>query len=367
MSELVFIFGAGASREAGAPLMTDFLDKADGLRKGTILEEECKPDFDIVFKAISELQPIHSKSELDLDNIESVFAAFEMARLINRFPGMSDNDIDSLLVSIRRVIFKTLEKTVIYPVQDKQIRPNPSYNSLVELISHLSSSGRRGRCSIITFNYDLALDYALHFNNRPLDYCFSEETKVNYINLMKLHGSLNWGKCSKCGEIIPLSFSTFFSKFNFPLLGFSEMKSVCLDLASKLSFCGLEHCGQYVQSEPVIVPPTWNKTAYHEGLSKVWSRAASELSDAENIFVSGYSLTETDSFFRYLFALGSVGPIRIKRFWVFDPDEQNTVRPRFEKLIGSGTRPRFRFEKKKFSEAIDIIGNEFADEFESVR
>lgn len=221
---------------------------------------------------------------------------------------------------------------------------------------------RHKRCSIITFNYDLALDYALYYNRHPADYCLPGSVRPGLIPAMKLHGSLNWAICSKCRRIIPWDLGAFFQRPRWNLLG--DPESVYLDLGSQLP-SDLVHCDRYVKPEPVIVPPTWNKTEYHRGLSTVWSRAASELSDAENIFVSGYSLTETDSFFRYLFALGSVGESRIKRFWVFDPDEQDKVLKRFEKLIGSGAKQRFRFKKQTFGEGINYIRNEFG--FEGLR
>lgn len=355
MSEIVFILGAGASRHAGAPLMADFLDKADELRKEG-KAGNFKEDFDRVFHAISALQIVHSKSELDLDNIESVFAAFEMARLVGRLPGISSKKIRPLLASIRRVILGTLEKTITYPVAGRDVYPNPSYDSLAKLINELNDEGRHKRCSIITFNYDLALDYALYFNGHPADYCLPESVKRGRIPLMKLHGSLNWAICSKCRRIIPWDLGAFFQTHSWQVFG--ETKSAYLNLGSELP-AGLDHCGKYVKPEPVIVPPTWNKTEYHKGLSAVWTRAASELSDAENIFVSGYSLTETDSFFRYLFALGSVGEARIKRFWVFNPDKENKVLPRFQKLIGPGARGRFRFEKQTFGALVDLVGAEF--------
>ena len=42
-------------------------------------------------------------------------------------------------------------------------------------------------------------------------------------------------------------------------------------------------------SLPMIVPPTWNKSQYHAALSRVWSLAAQELTEAEDIYVIGYS------------------------------------------------------------------------------
>ena len=58
--------------------------------------------------------------------------------------------------------------------------------------------------------------------------------------------------------------------------------------------------------------------------------------------------SEQKRFFRYLFALGSIGKKMIKRIWVFDPDKNDVVYKRFNELIGTGARPRFRFEKATF-------------------
>ena len=111
--------------------------------------------------------------------------------------------------------------------------------------------------------------------------------------------------------------------------------------------------------EPVLVPPTWNKTEHHSALSSVWNRAARELGEAENIFVIGYSLPLSDAFFRYLYALGAVGEATLKRFWVFNPDNSGEVGDRFVKLLGPGARERFDYYEKTFEQAIPIIGEEF--------
>jgi hypothetical protein len=79
----------------------------------------------------------------------------------------------------------------------------------------------------------------------------------------------------------------------------------------------------------VIVPPSWNKTEYADSVGHIWQEAARQLSDAENIFVCGYSLPETDVFFKHLFALGSVGRSLIRRFWVINPDPDGSVESRF--------------------------------------
>jgi len=82
----VFILGAGASREAGGPLMGDFLDHAEELSHNSDVDHEA---FDLVFRGIKELQVVHSKAFLDINNVESVMAAFEMAKLFGRLGDMA--------------------------------------------------------------------------------------------------------------------------------------------------------------------------------------------------------------------------------------------------------------------------------------
>lgn len=356
MSEIVFILGAGASNKSGAPLVKDFLIAAEELNRSENLGE-FKSDFDKVNTAISELQSVHSKSKLNISNIESIFATFEMGRLIKKLPGFKVQDIDPLIESLKRLIFKTLEMKIKFNYRGGKIRPDESYNSLVRNIININNkeSGTNS-CSIITFNYDLALDYAFHFNNLSLDYCLSDAQNPKSIPVMKLHGSLNWVKCEKCGRVVPWYLKDFFDKYHYRYL--SKDQEVIIDLPSKLSQEGFEHCGEKIENNtPLIVPPTWNKTFYHNDLSIIWARAAKELSDAENIFVSGYSLTPNDSFFRYLFAIGSVGKTLVKRFWVFDPDESGEVKNRFNNLIGQAIKDKFLFEKKTFQDLLGEVSN----------
>jgi hypothetical protein len=99
---------------------------------------------------------------------------------------------------------------------------------------------------------------------------------------------------------------------------------------------------------PLLVPPSWNKLDYGRHLAPIWKRAAEELSNAENIFVIGYSLPETDAFFRHLYALGSLGDRLIKRFWVFDLDRSGSVESRFRAVLGKAALSRFKYSSNGF-------------------
>lgn len=345
MSEIVFILGAGCSKEAGAPLMLDFLDRAEDLlhseQPGPWLE-----DFERVFSALVRLRSAHSKSKLDTLNLESVFGAFEMQRLLGVLP---DAEAEALEKSMKVVITQTLERTMLLRLgKDRfgksQWQPAEEYKRLARLLAGEAPYGKPLPASVITFNYDVGLDHALNYIGAPALYHLPKQEPKRGISVLKLHGSLNWGWCEKCKAVIPWELAAF----PLPLaMDFNDDDSIPLDIGTKLASGTFTHCGDApVRPEPVIIPPTWNKTQYHSQLSDVWRQAARELSEAKRIFVCGYSLPETDSFFRYLFALGSVGPSRIREFRVFDPDPK--VEKRFRSILGPETEERFQFESQGF-------------------
>ena len=173
------------------------------------------------------------------------------------------------------------------------------------------------------------------------------------VNLFKLHGSLNWTRCKHCDEVVawPTSeFSDFMKDRNW---FYPEVDSfVTMRMSQHWQY--FPHCNKSAgATEPVVVPPTWNKTQYHTEIERVWYQAAAELADAENIFIIGYSLPGTDKFFHYLYALGSVGRARLKRFWVFNPDEK--VEQRFKSILGQMALQRFKFVNVSFEQSFGTI------------
>ena len=290
MSEIVFILGAGASKAAGGPLMKEFIGVAEELRNSKEIGNY-KDDFDRVFNAISELQSVHSKAYLNIGNIESIFAAFEMGSLIKKLPNISESEIEPLLLSTKKLIIRTLETSIKFELLKHFPNPPKCYNSLAGLIKKINDKKNKNICSVITFNYDIALDLALFRNDITIDYCLSENPIKNSVPILKLHGSLNWVECQKCKNIIPWYLQDFFRRYNYVLHDIPA--KVIIGIASEIIENQFEHCGEKVLDQvPVIVPPTWNKTSYHNNISNVWVRAANELSDAKHIFISGYSLTQ---------------------------------------------------------------------------
>lgn len=369
MTKNVFILGAGASSHAQAPLMANFLDKAQDLAHEGV-SENLTNSVDKVFRVIAELKAVYEKSFIDLTNIEAVFGAIEMAKLINRLGNLRGGDIDTVRNQLINLIVLTLEHSVKFLLIDdadnqQLISPRQEYAKFVNSIIKTTFP----ETSIITFNYDVALDFELHRNGVELDYCLNKP-KDGVVKLLKLHGSINWGTC-QCEEIIPYYIADFFRRRNI-MTYFNQLAQpgrnvqVVFPINERLNDLREDHTHSGSDKEnlndedyrirPTIIPPTWSKSGYHGMITNVWQQAANELSDAINIYILGYSLPETDTFFRYLYSLGTLEPTtNIRRFWVFNPEDSGETEDRYRELIGQGIEERFEYYPYEFGIATEEL------------
>jgi hypothetical protein len=358
MSKVVFILGAGASRECGAPLMSDFLDIASDLLRSKSAVDKGE-EFERVFSAIGALQAVHSKAQLDLNNIESIFTVLELGKVIQRIPGLQLSDIESTISALKDVIVKTLEVTIAFPVKAGRIGIPKPYEAFGNLLKHLLMDAYPIQsASVISFNYDIAADMAIYRAGLGPNYVLEPHNgNPNNVPLLKLHGSLNWATEKQTSKILPLHLNSYFDYYQYD--GLEGETTARVPIGSQLARVFLQRYSKEVENEPVIVPPSWNKADYHSALTNVWASAANHLSEAEHIFIIGYSLPETDSFFRHLYALGSVGTAPLRRIAVFNPDASGETRRRFEALLGPGARARYEYYPIGFSDAISKIAEFF--------
>ncbi|MEI7868302.1 MAG: hypothetical protein WCI11_10450 [Candidatus Methylumidiphilus sp.] len=363
MSNVVFILGAGASKQAGAPLMANFLDVASDLLWSNLVNDK-REHFERVFNAIGGLQAVHSKAQLDLNNIESIFTALELGRIIQRVPGIEDpNDIPLAIASLKELIVKTLEVTIAFPRYKDDIKPPRPYEAFATLVKYLVTEAYpKKTVSVLTFNYDIAVDCAFFLEDLGPNYIIESAPRGRHaVDLLKLHGSLNWAIEKESKKIRPLHLHNSLKKWPLPI-GFRENKfEVNYSIASHLVEYFAQHATPAieVEPEPVIVPPSWNKADYHQALSPVWASAANHLSEAESIFIIGYSLPETDSFFRHLFALGSAGKSALRRIIVFNPDSSGETDKRFQTLLGPGSKARYEYRPNTFEQSLPQIQKMF--------
>jgi hypothetical protein len=222
------------------------------------------------------------------------------------------------------------------------------------------------RLAILTFNYDLIVDAAIHGAQMGVDYGIGtqEDWAGLHIPLLKLHGSLNWWVEYESRDIVPWYLQRFLTQSKHAVSFDKDSSQVRINAGQNINDL-MNYSGKLKQIDrlPFIVPPSWNKADSHNRISRVWARAAQELSEAENIYVIGYSLPETDSFFRQLYALGTVGDTLLKRFWVYNPDASREKI--FSNMLGPGARERFRFIRMPLKDVGDPDST--SDPFEHIR
>jgi hypothetical protein len=338
MADVVIVLGAGCSCDAGAPLMNSFLDRARDLLDAGLVNH-WRQDFDLVFRAVGRLGAVHSKANLDVVNLEAVFNSFEMARQLNKFPGLTDEEVDRLIPAMTTVIVRTIELSMKFPMSGGAPHAPKHYEELANII-HWAYTERRPSLSIaiISFNYDIGVDVAL--TCARVGYCYAlNDADASGLPLLKLHGSLNWIRNGETVRVLPIR-EMLQPRHSFP----GEARAP-VNLAISLDHPSIGK--QPAPPLPFIVPPTMSKGEYHRQIVPVWRRAAKELGSAQHLFVCGYSLPNTDEFFKVLYALGSEGPQPLRTLCVHDPD--TGAHERFRAILGPGAVQRFREVKGGFN------------------
>jgi hypothetical protein len=358
---VVFILGAGASVDAGVPAMGKFLEKSRDLYVREEIEEpKVRESFERIFEFVSRVQQIHAKGYIDHRNLESILAALDMGKTLNWIPDYSEEQIDELIRDISVVISLTIERSLIFPLTSTGTIECPKpYLDFVNLLYGLRNHwSPKHDVSVITFNYDVACDRSLIAGRLNPDYCLNGREDDEGTPLLKLHGSLNWIRCEQCNTVHVV-------KVNKPAEHcFKDNKiprgiyKATMPTSRWLN--EYEDCKVPPPRKPFIIPPTWNKTGQHQLITPVWRTAAKVLSGAEYIFVIGYSFPESDAFFHYLYAVGTLGKTVLRRFMLFDPDPK--VENRFKNLLGRASGDVFQYKQVFFKEAIGHIRSELSDQ-----
>lgn len=338
----VYILGAGFSAGANAPLLYNFLDKSRELvdDPGSGLDDNERAEFRTVFEFRRKMAQAREKVKMDLDNIEQLFGLVEMQQRLGR------NGSGARRATVY-LIAKTLELMIARGVRYQNIllSHNPSIPASVELFQkygltlntgysppkasleqyeffamliggRFDPPEKRGHRKdvVITFNYDLVLDHALMRADIPISYHLPEQNVSvpgantrDGLSLLKLHGSTNWGICTACKRHIFVSID----------------KTTASPGIFKTMEC--RECQKHA-FQPMLVPPSWDKTEYQDLIQPIWNQAVAELQKATRICIIGYSLPESDAYFKYLLTLGLSENHGLYKFIVVDLAQQ-LVRP----------------------------------------
>jgi NAD-dependent SIR2 family protein deacetylase len=143
---------------------------------------------------------------------------------------------------------------------------------------------------VFSYNYDLLIDNALRQKRKLTDDGYkltfhrvydegewlSPDVQRSSIKLLKLHGSLNWIRCTICGSNLLVRREKIGEWA-------TSLPSSCPKCFSKKEFM-----------QRLIVPPFQTKNYADPAISYLWFEASKALRKIEEIIIIGYSLPTTD-------------------------------------------------------------------------
>ena len=320
----VVVTGAGFSRALvpGAPLLVDDFgndaleDKVRGLPNASrLLDWE---------------RSLHPKGHIDIERLMTRLDAL-MPYDYAETAGNAANEYAFLLSELKRAFLARLHEARKGEIHREDLKRFAEY---------CKTNG----CCCITFNYDDFLDEALAQTGSWMPYwgygfacsssldivaSFSKLEDVSDLQLLKLHGSINWR--AKLGYPSPFAIESIAHHHEW---------------SGDLRYPDIIG---HLEPEPVMVPPVLSKSSLVEQpvLRLVWSHAFASLETAHEVTFIGYSFPPTDMAARTLFSEAlkdlpreDITVVNLSR----EESEAEVTRRRYRSVLGDIPDEQFRFE-----------------------
>ena len=308
--KIVYILGAGFSKEAGAPSQEELVKKIFEIAKSDPSEFSGNSINDFrTFLTETLLMPENLHSSIPL---EDIFTPLD--RCIADNISFRNLDIKETL-KIRDLIYYLIGKTmeVILRRSGTKNYINKFANSITEKASVRQNHNysKADPVSVISTNWDILLDNSIKdeieikYNGKAVvDYCChissyepgDRTVKPGLeilglggfnIKLLKLHGSLNWLQCPRCLRV----YVDFYNK---------------IAIGQYIHPVNCRHCDYHFDKHKShelvsnLIMPTFLKNFSNPQYKLIWQNAGIELSEAKKVVFIGYSLPQADFEMRQL-------------------------------------------------------------------
>lgn len=353
--QIVFFLGAGASRTMGYPLMSTFLDDLKkAYPKGGEEDQYAqrkKRAFDVLLTFRSDLARLREYVHTDFDNIEELYSAAEMFALA--YP---DKEIGSGEGAVcgkdipREIAIAIWEMCRLRPFEGAVHKQPKIHIRLMQAIANVhgkkSVAGLIDRVTFITTNYDILIELAA---SKDTDFSYGASVvfgefrgdvkPCGQMNILKLHGSVNWF-LSERGAICDASCTSF--KNPVPAHGtyiWPRIQGSTYEIPE--------------DATPMIVPPSFSKSAGHPLLQNVWREAITKIARAKLLVFIGYSFPRTDTFVNHLLHVGLLQNADLRKVMIVDPagtvGKYATTQVFDQALTSKG---RVQFVQERFTEEV---------------
>lgn len=335
MADNVLLLGAGASFDAGIPLLGSFMDrifelaslKRSPTRSLTTEELEILNAVIDIRDGMERYQP---RVAINQFNLEQVLSILSFEALVGAENGMEK------LEAFKKAISLTIELTCSVTHEGKLNsihEDGPAvYREFWKSLFSLHEDRLAEFPTILTFNYDLVLERSLmqyaigpYTNGRSprikakgfhIDYCSPEFGKASY--LVKRGQFPRRNRDSY--EETPGNYLQLAEVSDPEEEGLARIPLLKLHGSLNFSQNGPNDAWSLVEvsDSPQIIPPVFNKADSTFG-TPIWKAGLEALRTCKNLIVCGYSLPTSDSYMQY-FLKAALGPNRnLNQIFVFDP------------------------------------------------
>ena len=292
-----YVFGAGASVQAGYPLasrllhdLSDWLDTCPGGKASEFWVQPCRnrmlqiretfgslDSLEIVLGKLEEYgtQRVVPTSATTYRQDHKDIAHDVMEHMMGRRGGALDDPAQGFYPQYLRSDLVTAFREMFYSIEESRSGEN-AYDKLAQLVEPGSA--------LVTFNYDVALERALARASKwdiGTGYWFTAfpEREASSSIVHKLHGSANWFK-----EPIQEHGAPRFFPRDLKILGYDDLRDPSIGN------------GMGVDNTSTFILPNPNKSFYWERLwVPLWKSASKHLRAADEVFIHGYSMPIADA------------------------------------------------------------------------
>jgi len=354
MNDNVILLGAGASVDAGIPLMSNFVETMLRMARlkrwsaGNFTPE----DQEVLDKAVeirNLLDGFLVRAEIDVWNIEELLSVLMFH---------DEELVPPMAKAIARVVDLSCRLKPAWSDENQWGNVLRYYNFWSRLIKWATQFSRPTP-TILTFNYDLVLEISLIHLLKMRDSGALEA-------LRKYSGIHIAYQTSACPDVFlkfewaPNSRSGRSDLLN--LLKVDErlpdmLQVTILKLHGSLNFQRTEASNEkpkhlsflFPQPDPLILPPVFSKST--TSLGSIWDTAKDALGHCSNLVVCGYSLPTTDTYMQYFLRAAIGANTQLNRIFVFDPAFRDSdraeyaleLRKRYSDIFSAQMRGRIDF------------------------
>ncbi|MEG0292116.1 MAG: SIR2 family protein [Anaerovoracaceae bacterium] len=285
MKTAIFL-GAGASKADGAPLQSEILFEYFNSEKFKNSKENMDLQIGEFFKSMFDIDVWNVKGNTYFPKFEEALGMLDLAKERGE-SFLNFGDVNNLIYNEKidrlRIYFVFL---LAITIGDKVKADN--YHK--KLLENLKANDILKDITFVSTNYDLLIDDAIrevvseYKINYGIEQLAGEELSCDVkskIDLLKIHGSLNWLYCPACNKLYRKEIS---------------ITEINKELGGEYLRCDNCKCSRI----PIMVPPSYYKDMTNIYLSTIWHLAEQKLLEVDHLIFCGYSFPNADMHIKYL-------------------------------------------------------------------